>query len=77
MRFFATLIILCFAALPVHAYVGPGAGLGLVGAIIGIMAALFFAVVAVFWYPVKRMLRKKDEDMTNNMADEENEKEAS
>ena len=40
------------------AYVGPGLGLGAIGAIIGVVVAILLAILGVFWYPLKRMLRK-------------------
>ncbi len=41
-----------------YAYVGPGLGLGAIGAIVGIIVTVFLAIVGVIWYPLKRMLRK-------------------
>lgn len=41
-----------------HAYVGPGLGLGVIGAIVGIIVTVFLAIAGVIWYPLKRMLRK-------------------
>jgi hypothetical protein len=57
-----------FTPLPALAYVGPGLGLGAVGAILGILFSVFLAILGVFWYPLKRLLgrlrkmtRKKNE----------------
>jgi len=57
---YVLLFLFISALLPdnAHAYVGPGLGLGVIGAIVGIITALFLAVVGVIWYPLKRMLRK-------------------
>jgi hypothetical protein len=54
------LILLVFVSIysTAHAYVGPGLGLGVIGAIIGVVVAVFLAIVGVVWYPVKRLLRK-------------------
>jgi hypothetical protein len=41
------------------AYVGPGLGLGPVGVILGLIAAVFMALFAVIWYPIKRLVKKK------------------
>ena len=41
-----------------YAYIGPGLGLGAIGAFVGIIVAVFLAVVGVIWYPLKRMVRK-------------------
>ena len=55
--------ILCLALSPAAlAYVGPGLGLGVLGAIFGVLAAIVLAIVGLFWYPIKRMLTKKNSD---------------
>lgn len=38
-------------------YVGPGMGGGLLAVIWGILLAFFLSVVAIFWTPIKRMIR--------------------
>jgi len=40
----------------VYAYVGPGLGLGAIGAFVGMVLAVLLAIVGVVWYPLKRML---------------------
>ena len=42
-----------------HAYVGPGLGLGTVAVVLGVIGSVFLALFAIFWYPMKRMLKKK------------------
>ena len=44
------------------AYVGPGLGLGVIGAIVGVVGAIFLAIIGVFWYPIKRMFKKNRPD---------------
>lgn len=56
-RYFSLLLIL--AATPAQAYIGPGAGLGAIGTLIAVVAALLLLVVGFVWYPVKRMMKKK------------------
>jgi hypothetical protein len=52
-----TVTVAAVAALPgeAHAYIGPGAGISTIGALIAFLAAIFFAVVGFVWYPVKRL----------------------
>lgn len=50
---------LIVAANPALAYVGPGLGLATLGAILGGIAALFLAIIGVFWYPIRSMIRKR------------------
>jgi hypothetical protein len=42
---------------PASAYIGPGAGISLLGAFWGLIVALFAAVGVVVWYPIRKMLR--------------------
>ncbi len=43
-----------------QAYVGPGAGLTAIGTMLALAAALVLAVVGFVWYPVKRLLRRRN-----------------
>ncbi len=55
------LLALVFALLPVvhaSAYVGPGAGLGAIGALIAIVGAVLVAIFGVIFLPIT-MIRKK------------------
>ena len=52
----AAIVFLPFMA---YAYVGPGLGLGALGAILGILLSVFLAVIAIFWYPIKRLFGKR------------------
>jgi len=40
------------------AYIGPGAGVSVLGSILALIAAILLAVVGFVWYPVKRLLTK-------------------
>lgn len=46
---------------PVQAYVGPGVGVGVIGAVFGVIFAVFLAIIGLLWYPIKRMLKKKQD----------------
>lgn len=45
-------------ASPAHAYVGPGLGLGAIGAVLAFLLSIVLAVAAFVWYPVKRMFKR-------------------
>lgn len=55
------------------AYIGPGAGAGSLAVIIGIFASIGLAIVALVWYPLKRILkhRKTKESPTQPDAEKE------
>jgi membrane protein implicated in regulation of membrane protease activity len=39
------------------AYVGPGAGITVIGAALAFLASIVLAVVGFVWYPIKRLMR--------------------
>ena len=58
-----TYIRICLAAVlimfqaPAHAYTGPGLGMGLFSVAVGVLGSIFLGILAVIWYPIKRLLR--------------------
>jgi hypothetical protein len=55
-----TVLLLVFAwAAPAQAYVGPGAGLSLIGALWGLVVAVGAAVGFVVLWPLRRALRAR------------------
>lgn len=58
-RIFATLlsVALFASAAPAFAYVGPGAGLSLIGAFWALILAVFTAVFFLLAWPMRRLLR--------------------
>lgn len=56
-----TLLILALLSPQAHAYIGPGAGAGTIAIVVGVIASVFLALVAIVWYPLKRLFngRKK------------------
>jgi len=51
--------LICALPRPAMAYIGPGAGLSAVGALIAVVAGIALALVGFVWYPIKRLLRRK------------------
>ncbi len=47
------------AASPAWAYVGPGAGLSLLGALWGVVAAIVLALAFVVIWPVRRLIKRR------------------
>ncbi len=48
-----------FLATPAHAYIGPGAGLGVIFTLVAILVGTILLVVGFVWFPLKRALRKR------------------
>ena len=55
---FIVLIVLTLFSMSAFAYVGPGLGLGVIGALIGGVLAVLLAIAGVVWYPIKRLLKR-------------------
>jgi hypothetical protein len=53
-------LILFFLLFPVvaEAYIGPGLGTGTIGAVLGILLSLVLLILALIWYPIKRLIKK-------------------
>lgn len=59
----AVIVVLALAPLTAaQAYVGPGAGLSLLGALWGVIAAVLAALLFVLTWPLRRMRRRKREE---------------
>ena len=41
-----------------EAYIGPGLGAGSVAVVLGILASVVMALVALVWYPMKRLAKR-------------------
>lgn len=46
-------------AVPAQAYVGPGAGVTLIGALIGLVSVIFLSLFAVLRWPIRRYLARR------------------
>ena len=49
----------------VYGYVGPGLGLGFIVSVLGIIFSIIFAFVAILYFPIKRLLKKKKKKISD------------
>ncbi len=55
---FMIICLLVLAASSAQAYIGPGIGAGVLSVVIGFIASIFLAFLALFWYPIKKLIKK-------------------
>ncbi|MCJ8340514.1 MAG: hypothetical protein MJK10_18775 [Pseudomonadales bacterium] len=58
---------------PAYAYIGPGAGASAIAVVVGIIAAIVLLLIAIVWYPFKRLLLKikKSKEEVEDASNEE------
>jgi hypothetical protein len=52
-------ILFVLSAQPAEAYIGPGAGITMLGALWGVIVAVALALGAVLFWPIRVLLRKR------------------
>ena len=57
-------LILMLASGTALAYVGPGAGISVLGSLLGILATIVLAIVAIVMWPIRKMLKKRKASAT-------------
>lgn len=50
-------VLIALFSTTAHAYIGPGAGAGTIAVVLGVIASIFLAFVAILWYPLKRFIK--------------------
>lgn len=63
-------LLMITLATPAHAYIGPGAGAGTIAVVLGVLASIFFAFVAILWYPLKRLLKGRKTGAGKSVEDQ-------
>ncbi|MCI0564437.1 MAG: hypothetical protein MN733_38690 [Nitrososphaera sp.] len=58
-QYLCTLLWSLLTAEPALAYVGPGAGLTVIGSILAFIGLICLAVFGFLWYPIKRLIAKR------------------
>ena len=71
-RLISLLFLLLLGALvsaPALAYVGPGAGISVLGSLLGILATIVLAIAAIVMWPLRKMMKKKKAAAAENSAE--------
>jgi protein-S-isoprenylcysteine O-methyltransferase Ste14 len=58
---FRIIVLLLLTAItsPATAYVGPGAGISVLGSLLGILATIFVAIGAILFWPIRKLMKRK------------------
>ena len=66
-RFSISIFLFLYISTPVYAYLGPGVGGGVIVATLGIIVAIFAAIFALIWFPLKRLFNKDKKKQKINL----------
>lgn len=55
----AILVFLALIATPAFAYMGPGAGLGMLGSLVAVIGAVLIAVLGILVLPIRMIMKKR------------------
>ena len=53
------LLLLTLSASPAAAYIGPGAGISVLGSLLGILATIFVAIGVILFWPIKKLMKRR------------------
>jgi hypothetical protein len=54
-----TILLLALAASTAEAYVGPGAGISVLGSLLGILATILVAIGAIVFWPIRKLMKRR------------------
>ena len=64
---FTLFLLLC--ANSTLAYIGPGAGISVLGSLLGILVTIGLAMVAIIMWPIRKMMKKRKAAATAETTD--------
>lgn len=56
-------------SVPASAYIGPGAGISVLGSLLGILATIVVAIGAIVLWPLRKLLKKRREASARKTED--------
>ena len=54
------------------AYVGPGAGISVLGSLLGILATIFVAIGAIIFWPIRKFLKRRKARLNTEASTNDN-----
>lgn len=66
---FIVILLLALATGTAQAYVGPGAGISVLGSLLGILATIVVAIGAILFWPVRKLLKRRKTASPNASAE--------
>lgn len=64
-----SVIIALLVSTPALAYIGPGAGISVLGSLLGIIVTIIVAIGAILMWPLRKLLKKKRAAANSEMAE--------
>lgn len=53
------ILMLTLIAAPAMAYIGPGAGITVLGSLLGILGTIVVAIGAILFWPIRKMIKRR------------------
>ena len=53
------IFLLLLLPVPVLAYIGPGAGISVLGSLLGILGTIIIAIGAILFWPIRKMMKRR------------------
>jgi uncharacterized membrane protein len=53
------IFLLLLLPVPALAYIGPGAGISVLGSLLGILGTIIIAIGAILFWPIRKMMKRR------------------
>ena len=61
---FIFIFVISILITPAYAYIGPGMGAGIIATTLGIIIAIFAALLGILYFPIKRYIKNRKQNKT-------------
>lgn len=62
--------MLALSASPAAAYIGPGAGISVLGSLLGILATIVVAIGAILFWPIKKLMKRRKANKETGVSED-------